>query len=226
MELTDFEKRLVAMRDQLAGSDAVEVMASERLLVDDHGITAADAFANVAQWGGVTLDPSLQQCYFGFGGFSSQWRTVEPYPHVRGEFKLTDLPSAAVGAAPALAWEGSSAEERNLYAQFRVIDDMPVGGMGMLAAIRVEEGVSSPEVWYYYSHFGAVKLDLDYCGYLEALLLTRGASGWQYLFAGVSLADSRLTGLAENLANMVDLFPRIFPGPDYGPIGERLAQRL
>ena len=34
-------------------------------------------------------------------------------------------------------------------------------------------------------------MDVDYCEYLDALLLTKGTFGWQYLFTEASLRDDR-----------------------------------
>jgi hypothetical protein len=59
------------------------------------------------------------------------------------------------------------------------------------AALRLSADSPSPEIWFH--HFkkepAAVRLDIDYCGYLDALTVTKGVSGWQYLFADVDLSS-------------------------------------
>lgn len=69
-------------------------------------------------------------------------------------------------------------------------------------------------------------MDVDYCGYLAALLVTKGTYGWQYLFADVSLADDIHHHTVENARRMLEVFPRLFPGYDYAPLAARLEARL
>ncbi|RJO78426.1 hypothetical protein D5S18_05940 [Nocardia panacis] len=92
--------------------------------------------------------------------------------------------------------------------------------------MRIQRGVSPLEIWFHDRSDGPVRLDLDYCGYLEALVRTKGCFGWQYLFADVSLADHEHHHSLDNMRRMLEVFPKLFPEHDYTDLAERLNQRL
>ncbi|MFI9047085.1 hypothetical protein [Streptomyces sp. NPDC053427] len=60
-------------------------------------------------------------------------------------------------------------------------------------------------------------MDVDLCGYLDALCVTKGAYGWQYLFTDVSLAEDDHEVTAEFLTEMLAVLPDVFPAHDYEP---------
>ncbi|MEV0053676.1 hypothetical protein AB0H34_24630 [Saccharopolyspora shandongensis] len=62
-----------------------------------------------------------------------------------------------------------------------MIDEKPGGGGGTFAALRLQPDNPFPEIWYHDFRKGAFKLDVDYCGYLDELITTKGAPGWHYL---------------------------------------------
>ena len=72
---------------------------------------------------------------------------------------------------------------------------------------------------------GFFKLDLTYSQYVEALVITKGVYGWQYLFADVSFDEYDLDGADERLERMLEVFPVIFPNHDYADLDARLKAR-
>lgn len=142
-----------------------------------------------------------------------------------GEFSLTYLLDAIGNPPPRLTREKTSESERQLFSEFRVIDETPSGGAGKLASIRVRDDTSPPEIWFFDVTRGTYKLDLDYCGYMESLLLTKRTYGWQYLFVEFPLHGSEFQSVVKDLKLMLRIFPNVFPG-DYAPLRTRLSERL
>lgn len=181
----------------------------------------------------VILDRVLEQCSLRFTELACYWRMSEDSsPSLSGEFRIILFYDAILMRSPNVGWEGSSDAERRLYSEFRIIDDNNArSGTGMFAAVRIQSGVNPLEIWYYTGSQGgnpwqAVKMELDYCGYLDYLLLTKGTFGWQYLFTETPLTGSDFRHIATRLKKMVDIFPRIFPQHDYTSLAQRLQDRL
>ncbi|WP_017591614.1 hypothetical protein [Nocardiopsis potens] len=61
-------------------------------------------------------------------------------------------------------------------------------------------------------------MDIDHQEYLDALVLTKGASGWRFLFCGIT-EELRETydfeTASERMKTMLDVFPELFPGHDH-----------
>ncbi|MEV0701148.1 hypothetical protein AB0I53_25015 [Saccharopolyspora sp. NPDC050389] len=81
-------------------------------------------------------------------------------------------------------------------------------------------------MWFDTTTEGHHRLDLDYAGYLEALRITKGTFGWQFLFADVSLSDDEFDVTCQFMEIMLDVFPKLFPEHDYEPLRARLAERV
>lgn len=73
---------------------------------------------------------------------------------------------------------------------------------------------------------GYIKMEITYCEYLDALLLTKGTYGWQYLYADISLRRSDFQEVFGYLRDMLELFPVEFQQYDYAPLRQRLEARL
>ncbi len=69
-------------------------------------------------------------------------------------------------------------------------------------------------------------MDITYCQYLDALLLTKGTYGWQYLYTDISLRRGDFDETVRYLRGMLEVFPEIFPQHDYRELRERLEARL
>jgi hypothetical protein len=225
-KMLEYEERLQAMLDELRRSDAIELSHLAACPFRDYLGDARTTFAMLAKDQGLKLAPSLERCFHRAGGLAAYWRLAEPGSTAAGEFKLVNLYEAILLGAPVLSPATGSGDTAELLASFRVIDDQPQGGTGTFAALRIQPEVASPEVWFYNGTRGSVKLDVDYCGYLDALLVTKGFYYWQYLFADVSLAQRQYADTAKQLQLMLDVLPRLFTKHDYSPLRERLAHRL
>lgn len=225
-DLNAYESRYLSMLDELQNASEVDVMYEERGPIGEDAEDAPEIFQLIAEEEGVVLDPSLHRVFLRFEGLSSQWAVERPGIYLTGEFSVRHIGAAMLTTGVEPATDEPSEQERRLYGELRAFDEQPRGGGGTLSALRIDPGMSNPEVWYYHATRGVFRMDLDYPGYLDALLVTKGTDGWQYLFTDVSLHDIDFQGAAENIQNMLRIFPEVFPGHDYAPFEARLAERL
>ncbi|MEV3988546.1 hypothetical protein AB0J57_06525 [Streptomyces sp. NPDC049837] len=194
-------------------------------------------FSYLPDWQGVVLDRALCRNTPRISELANRWRTdgSSGLPELHGEFRITDLFTAVLQSPPELAWPGSSDAERQLFAEFRVIDDTPIAATGQLAAIRIQPHVEPLEIWYYDMDLNRaegwdkqyVRLDLTYPQYVRQVALTKGVLGWQYLFTDeVSLRHPDFADVRNRLTSMLDVFPDLFPDWDYTDLLQRLEARL
>ncbi|QWB27374.1 MULTISPECIES: hypothetical protein [Streptomyces] len=225
---TEQELRYLRLLDELQETDGVDIRYEERGEIEELTGEAPEAFDLIEEWQGVRFAPELQRAFLRFDGISSHWTLAKGGSTLHGEFSLRHLPAALFATGETLIHDDLPADVRALYEEFRVFDEQPRTGAGTLAALRVPSVVTgsiSPEVWYYDSSDGAL-LDIDYAQYLDALLVTKGTFGWQYLYADVDLGESGLGSVADDLRTMLDVFPDVFPGHDYSDLRARLEARL
>jgi hypothetical protein len=225
-DLTDYERRFLAMLDELQNAPGLELLHEERGRIEEEVGDAAETFQLVAEEEGVVLDPALHRCFMRFEGLSSHWALERPGVYLTGEFSLRHLGAAMLTTGVDPATDAPSDEEQALYDELRLFDEHPKGGGGSLSALRIDPGMSLPEVWYYHATRGVFRMDLGYDEYLDTLLVTKGVYGWQYLFTDVPLHDVDFQHAAENVQHMLRVFPEIFPGHDYAPLEARLTERL
>lgn len=223
--LTEYETLLRDTLHEVTENPRVQVFSAEPGEVTNEFGDAHQAFALIPVLHGVTLDPALQRCFIRFNRLSCHWRFEQDTVKLTGEFNVRHLLSSLGVRPPEQDW-GESEFEQQLYSELRVIDDRPGAGSGTFAALRIQPGNPVPEVWYHDFRLGAFKLDIDYCGYLDALAITKGVSGWQYLFADVSLADEKFAIYENKMSHMLNVFPSLFPDHDYAPLRARLEARL
>ncbi|WP_328336893.1 hypothetical protein OG873_37860 [Streptomyces violaceus] len=226
---TEQELRYLRLLDELQETGGVDVHYEERGEIEELMGEAPAAFALIEEWQGVRFAAELQRAFLRFAGISAHWTLTKGASTLYGEFSLRHLAAALFATGETLVHEDLPADVRALYEEFRVFDEQPRTGAGTLAALRVPSMATetiSPEVWYYDSSDGAVRLDVDYAQYLDALLVTKGTLGWQYLFADVDLGESGLGGVADDLRTMLDVFPELFPSEDYSDLRARLEARL
>ncbi|WP_435281588.1 hypothetical protein [Streptomyces koelreuteriae] len=226
---TEQELRYLRLLDELQETDGVDIRYEERGEIEELTGEAPEAFDLIEEWQGVRFAPELQRAFLRFDGISSHWTLAKGGSTLHGEFSLRHLPAALFATGETLIHDDLPADVRALYEEFRVFDEQPRTGAGTLAALRVPSVVTgsiSPEVWYYDSSDGALLLDIDYAQYLDALLVTKGTFGWQYLYADVDLGESGLGSVADDLRTMLDVFPDVFPGHDYSDLRARLEARL
>ncbi|MFD8869999.1 hypothetical protein ACFV1F_37685 [Streptomyces sp. NPDC059590] len=184
-------------------------------------------------WEGVRFSENMLGCYLRFYELGTAWRTVKDLPDARGEFNLINFHDALQVSDPGTG-RGKTDFHREFLSQLCPIDRTPKSGAGIQTYIRMQADVEELELWY--SDIadieqpphppGFIKLEIGYCEYLETLLLTKGAYGWQYLFADISLSRQDFSENANNLKNMLLVFPELFPDRDYSSLRTRLEARL
>ena len=173
----------------------------------------------------VELTENERRWALRFSHLWCHWRARDESSPLGGEFYLPAFLEAVVRPGPALAWEETPESERALFSEWRVIDQAPGSGTGALSAVRLQSDVDPLEIWHYERRFGPLRMDVDYLGYLDALLVTKGTYGWQYLFVDTSMRSIEHIHHVRSLTARLDLFPRIFPDHDYAPLRARLTER-
>ncbi|MDQ0953712.1 hypothetical protein QFZ24_007635 [Streptomyces phaeochromogenes] len=223
--LTECETQLLAMQRQLTENPQVQIFSVKPgQIIEEYG-DAPEVFEKISILHGIDLDPSLQRCFVRFSWFSSHWRIERPEIQLTGEFTIRHLLTSMNVNAPDIDW-GETPSERQLYSELRVIDHHPGSGTGTFAALRIKPDMPQPEVWFHDFRIGAFKMDIDYCDYLAALTITKGTSGWHYLFCDVSLGDREFRHIARQLEDMLTVFSELFPEYDYASLRQRLDERL
>lgn len=172
------------------------------------------------------LDDILRPYHFTAAEYHAGWITGDG--RVRGEFCLGNIHDCLVEHHPQLRDEGLGLDERGVLPQLKIFDQAPFGGAGEVTGLRMPRANGRPpmrgrlEIWHYVSTQSRLhRLNVGYGTYLETLLITKGAWGWQYLFADACLDHD----VASNLAAMLETFPVLFPDYDYEPLRARWAER-
>ncbi|MFH8773377.1 hypothetical protein [Streptomyces sp. NPDC017958] len=232
--LSPGEQSQVDSLNEIRECDALEVDFFERgdLL---EGLTEnPEIFSFLGRFKNVNLGASLRECNIRVTEISCRWRTAEGEPEVGGEFRLGDLYEAILNPAPQFAEGTVSPGDLEIYQQLRVIDFPQHAGTGNFCAIRLQEHVDPLEMWYYDMRLSTapgyesdlIKMELTYCEYLEAVVLTKGVFGWQYLFTDISLRGQVFRETVARLRRMIEVFPTLFPNHDYSSLAARLEARL
>lgn len=234
---TDIERKLLQAQQEIL--DSVDITV-DRSVTGELGQVFEEApvlFSYLPEWEGVAFSRDLCVRSPRISEIANCWHSdpSAAIPEMRGEFRVTDLFTAVRKHPPNLAWTGSTDEEREFFAQLRVIDDTPLAATGQLAAVRIQPHTDPWELWYYDMELTSiegrtrqcVRLDLSYPAYMEQLVLTKGTLGWQYLFTDEQpLKHPDFADVAQRLTAMLDVFPRLFPAWDYSELVSRLEARL
>jgi hypothetical protein len=221
---SSFADRLAGAMREVRGTTILEVEHEAHGRSDNMSRDAERIFGAIAA-AGFPLDAKLRRCYFSSRNIALQWRARSREISLSGEF---DVMNVVVTLDKLLPLEDlvRTDSDRQLLSELHLVDDISRGGEGKMAALRLHEGVTDPEVWFLDHYHDYVKLDIDYCQYLEQLLITKGVAGWQYLFADVDLNRREYEGTVLSLQEMLAMFPELFPGYDYAPLRARLEERL
>ncbi|MDI3385035.1 hypothetical protein QIS99_02215 [Streptomyces sp. B-S-A8] len=179
-------------------------------------------FGSLAQDYGLPFSPAVQRNFFRFDKISAYWESTEEGSELVGEFQLNHVYSRRLMSH---TWEGTDDWERNLYKELRIFDNTPRTGSGRMAGLRASPGTTDPEIWFFDMRQGAMEMELDYGTYLDTLMVTKGAIGWQYLFCDAGFGDSGFTPIVGGLKEMLDVFPRLFPDHDYSDLKARFRER-
>ncbi|MGW9117874.1 hypothetical protein ACWGRV_14740 [Streptomyces sp. NPDC055663] len=188
------------------------------------------------EWEGVEFGDRMIEYSLRFNELGAFWYTLDERPDlpgIKGEFSLINFHDALRSSDPGPRW-GTTDFHREFLGQLCPIDRTPRSGAGVQTYLRLQEDVPELEIWY--SDIanignppyppGFIRLDINYCQYLDALILTKGTFGWQYLFAEQSLGGGEFSEIARYLENMLQVFPELFPAHDYSSLLPRLEARL
>jgi hypothetical protein len=163
------------------------------------------------------LDKKLKNCLFLSDEISLYWgyELKEDEHENGGEFRLSSLSHIFTFSKPELWYEEMEEEEKEFYKKLIPFDDHPNTGDGVMGVFKMENGIASPEIWLYDNNGLCHKMDLDYPGYLDYLLETKGFYGWQYLFCEIDLSDYYFASAKNQLETMLKVLPQLFPDQDY-----------
>ncbi|CAM03990.1 hypothetical protein A8924_5107 [Saccharopolyspora erythraea NRRL 2338] len=228
-ELTAYEATWLSVLEELRGCPDIRLDNGDQAERDLAG-DADQVFAELAERDGIELDPSLKSYHLRFTSMAAVWDVPDPeYEEeslIAGEFDLLNIHQAVRGGALLARLYDPTPEERQLYSELRSFDGTGETGVGHLSMLRIQPGVADPELWFDATTKGYHRMDVDYPGYLEALRITKGTFGWQFLFTDVSMHDEGQFAVSGRFMEiMLDLFPKLFPDHDYAPLRERLAER-
>ncbi|MEU2085369.1 hypothetical protein ABZ569_26330 [Streptomyces albus] len=224
IDYTPYEQVWIEVLDELRNCPGIEVLNEYREFDPDIE-DAETSLETVSIVTDMPLDRSFRDCHFRFERLGSAWQSAEGEDHfIAGEFCLEPLETAVLNQTPLELWAHMTPEQERLQSELRGIDGTPEWGTGHLAALRVQPGAEQPEIWFDKTGDTYYELDLDYQGYLDALRVTKGTFGWQYLFTESPLSSDSST--AVRLRTMLGLFPKWFPGHDYKPFRRRLDMAL
>ncbi|MEI5036274.1 hypothetical protein RB201_37320 [Streptomyces sp. S1A(2023)] len=186
---------------------------------------SAEVFGELAEYERLHLSESLSPCFSRIQSIGIQWQTEDDQP-ITGELTLPHLLNSIYSGAPTSPPESATAGQREVFTQLRIIDDQSRWGGNSFTAIRVHPGVTDPELWHFSVTHGLKKLDLKYCEYFEALLVTKGVYAWQFLFSETSFRDREHEHTRQRMKRMLHVLPHLFPAEDYSNLEARLRERL
>jgi hypothetical protein len=173
---------------------------------------------------GYPLVPKLHECFLARRSIGLHWCAAVDGEPLGGEFEVLTVEATPEVYLPVedFAYPHS---DTALLEDLRIVDDISRGGEGLLVCARYSRGTANPELYFLGPHGECTRLRLDYDDYLAALAITKGAYGWQYLFAEPPLSDYGRHRL-QHVKLMLDAFPSLFPEHDYAPLISRLHERL
>jgi hypothetical protein len=226
-DLTPYERRLTHMQEEISGNERMSVWVEHNDGIAGFDEDAEATFRVIADKYGLELAPYFHHSFVRFNCLWTRWRLDDA--ELNGEFRIGNLPVALATTPPPFSVSSSSSAERQLHSQLRVIDDRPDSGTGHQATLRLQAGGSDPQLWYFHLGLGTLRMDINYQEYLDALILTKGTSGWQFLFCDIT-KELRKTydfdTASRHMKTMLDVFPELFPGHDYSGLRARLEERL
>ncbi|MCI2420867.1 hypothetical protein MOQ72_25790 [Saccharopolyspora sp. K220] len=218
-----FEQRCANVLDELRGTGEFDVSEARFAEIPRYLDDPDFVYGSLSEDYGLPLSPAVRGYFFRYDEIKAHWRSLNPNSDLVGEFRLSHIYS---GRRMSYIWEGTNDQERELYQQLLIFDDTPQTGTGRMAMMRTPRGTTDPEIWYFDMHDGAMEMDLDYGAYLDTLLATKGTIGWQYLFCDKGMGDQGFDPIAQELKEMLEVFPRLFPDHDYSNLRARLRERV
>ncbi|MGG7571913.1 hypothetical protein [Streptomyces sirii] len=232
--LNDLEKRHKNSIEQLRETGNIEVVSHQLDVISSafNEIPPPEVFED--HWSDLKLDDSMLRECLRFNEIAVHWESASPLPEFSGEYRIPS-PQRIMGQRTDPAAESMSEPfQREFITQLRFFDHAYASSAGFMTFLRMVPGISPLEVWFHdLAGIGRppypasyIQLDLTYHAYVEALLLTKGLHGWQYLFADISFRDAALSHVSDGVRNALDVFPELFPDQDFTDLIQRLEARL
>ncbi|MFJ1749603.1 hypothetical protein ACIOJD_25635 [Streptomyces sp. NPDC088116] len=185
-------------------------------------------------WRGLQLDATMVEQPLRFSQLNIHWQTRDPLPKFSGEYSIPPAGEILLQLPDPISADLKDHFQRDFLGQLRRIDSAYRSSLGFISCLRMTPLTSPIEVWFaamenigqsqYPS--GYVRLDLDYHGYMEALLLTKGFHGWQFLFADLAFGSGEGTYIVEGVRRALETLPSLFPHEDFTELQRRLEARL
>jgi hypothetical protein len=173
---------------------------------------------------GVELSANLVASMNVSNGAGAYWLyRIDDRLQGAGEFKLRHLREVFLEEPEELWSDDTPEQQKQLLKTLRYFDYRPGAGDDKFAAFALQPGTMPPPIWYY-DRGDCFRMTLDYEGYLQALIVTKGITDWQYLFSEVDWSDDAHKGLAEKLRQRLDALAVIFPQHDYAAYYTRLPK--
>ncbi|MEU6027899.1 hypothetical protein ABZ825_12885 [Streptomyces tauricus] len=225
------EKSHLASLDELSQQPSIVVIDELRGEVNQPFSELLPLADFERQWEDVTLDSDILEDSLRLDEVGVCWETVDPLPHFFGEYRIPSPYEILTEGDPDS--HGMQRSERVFMRQLRYIDHAWQSGSGSTTWMRMSPNTSPLEIWHYdstmvggdpYPH-GFVKLDLTYRKYIETLVVTKGARGWQYLFTDVPFRNSPIEDIVRSVPDMLRVFPDLFPRHDYSELQARWEER-
>jgi hypothetical protein len=221
-----FEGRCAKLLQEIRETAEFDVHLARLDEIVDALDVAETVFEELAEEDDLPLSGRVQEYFFRHGAVEAAWRSRRPDTSLIGEFKIHHIMSAVGNMRMTRFWKGEDDAERALYKDLRIIDETPQTGSGRMSLLRATPGATDPGVWFFDTRQGAMPTELDYPGYLEALFVTKGVIGWQYLYCAPEDCGMGFIPIVDGLKEMLDVFPRLFPDHDYTDLRARLEERL
>lgn len=219
---TVIESRLRATLEELGSSASVKLVHQN--VSAAVGMRGDEDFVvrEVAEKTGTQVSDIMRRYFFRPDEIHAVWRS-ESASILVGEFCLFNLYRSFTREDFPPDDESLPPDQYETLSDLRIIDSAPYGGNGNVAGVHPESG---DQVWFYDgAQHRLERLGVDYAGYIDALLVTKGTTGWQYLYADVRF-DTALKRTGARLVEMLMAFPEAFPNHDYQPLRARLEARL
>jgi len=171
---------------------------------------------------GEKLKTEITPEYFDFfklgDGWKVYWTNEGEKVDFSGEFNLISMKKVLAKADKYPLWHSEMTEEEmDFYESLQIIDIHGSSGDGQYAAFKIVEGQFPFEIWFI-DRADAYQMDLDYSGYLDALITTRGLHGWQYFFltdySKILSGDYYAVSVKKYMQHVLDGLAQLFPSVD------------
>ena len=220
-----YGERFEEMVAELRGSGSIDLTYERRDPQRSLGAEAVELLESLSATG-FPSSAMLGDCYVPNSRLAIGWRGVGEYAELGGACDINPIPVCLEMEVPVDSFANNDADSRLLNEMY-VFDEITQYGETWMTALRFVPASKSLEVWYLDRDLPLSRMSIDYCEYLDYVLLTKGVDRWQLLFTSLDLSDPVMRRpLLRDVEIMIRLFPTLFPEQDYEPLRIRLEERL